>query len=94
VVTAPVALVVATCVGFGALTGLAFGLTLWPDMGFAVFVVVGILLPATVSSAGGATLVSTGHRWAGAGVWLGTLVAVATLGVFTLWNYGVQTSGM
>jgi hypothetical protein len=27
-------------------------------------------------------------------VWLGTLVAVAALTLFTVWNYGMQTSGM
>jgi hypothetical protein len=67
---------------------------LWPDMGFAVFVVVGIVLPAVGGSAGGATLFSTGHRWAAAGVWLGTLVAVAAMGLFTLWSYGMHSSGM
>jgi hypothetical protein len=94
VVSAPVALVAATCLGFGALTGVAFGLMMWPDMGVVAFVVVGILLPTVGSSAGGATLFSSGHRWAAAGMWLGTLVAVAALGLFTVWNYGMQTSGM
>jgi hypothetical protein len=94
VVSAPVALMGATCLGFGALTGLAFGLMVWPDLGVAGFAVVGILLPALGTSAGGATLLSSGHRWAAAGVWLGTLVAVAALTLFTVWNYGMQTSGM
>jgi hypothetical protein len=94
VVSAPIVLLGATCLGFGALTGLAFGLMGLPDLGVAGFVVVGILLPAVGTSAGGATLLSSGHRWAAAGVWLGTLVAVAGVGLFTLWNYGMQTSGM
>lgn len=92
-VSAPIALMGATCLGFVALTGLAFALMV-PELGVAGFVVIGILLPAVLSSAGGATLFSGGHRWAGAGMWLGTLVAVAALGLLTVWNYGMQTAGM